>query len=51
VLKSLLFEITPTDPLSYASVVALLAIVAPTACWIPARAATKVDPVVALRVD
>lgn len=51
VLKSLLFEITPTDPLSYASVIALLAIVAPAACWIPARAATKVDPVVVLRVD
>jgi predicted permease len=50
-LRSLLFEVTPTDPLSYASVVGLLAIVAAAACWIPARAATKVDPAVALRVD
>jgi putative ABC transport system permease protein len=51
VLKSLLFEVAPTDPISYASVVALLAIVALAACWIPARAATKVDPAVALRVE
>jgi ABC-type antimicrobial peptide transport system permease subunit len=51
VLRSLLFEVTPTDPISYASVVALLAIVALAACWFPARAATKVDPAVTLRVD
>ncbi|MGH9411255.1 MAG: ADOP family duplicated permease [Vicinamibacterales bacterium] len=51
VLKSLLFEVTPTDPVSYASVVALLAIVALAACWLPARAATRVDPAEALRVE
>jgi putative ABC transport system permease protein len=50
-LRSLLFEVTPSDPLSYASVVALLAIVAAVASWIPARAATRVDPAIVLRVD
>ncbi|HEX5475826.1 MAG TPA: ABC transporter permease [Vicinamibacterales bacterium] len=51
VLQSQLFEITPTDPVSYASVVALLGIVAFVACWLPARTATRVDPATALRVE
>lgn len=51
VLKSLLYEVTPTDPGSYASVIALLMLVALAACWLPARAATKVNPAVALRVE
>ncbi|HEY3885627.1 MAG TPA: ABC transporter permease, partial [Vicinamibacterales bacterium] len=50
-LKSQLFEVTPTDPVSYASVVVLLALVALAACWFPARAATQVDPAVALRIE
>jgi putative ABC transport system permease protein len=50
-LESLLVEIQPTDRLTYAIVVASLVLVAGVACWIPARRATQVDPVVALRTE
>jgi putative ABC transport system permease protein len=51
VLRSLLFEVTPTDPFSYAIVAALLLAVALAASWIPARSAMQVDPAVALRTE
>jgi putative ABC transport system permease protein len=49
VMSTLLFEITPTDPATFILVSALLLGVAFAACYIPARKATKVDPVMALR--
>ena len=50
-MTSLLYEIRPSDPLTYAGVALLLAGVAFVACWIPARRATRVDPIVALRYE
>jgi putative ABC transport system permease protein len=44
-----LFQINSTDPVSFAAVVVLLGLVAMLACWLPARRAAKVDPMVALR--
>ena len=50
-LSSLLFGVSPFDPLTYAAVVSALALVALVATWIPARHATRMDPMSALRAD
>jgi putative ABC transport system permease protein len=50
-MKSLLFDVSPTDLPTFVAGSSLLMFVALLACWIPARRATKVDPLLALRSE
>ena len=51
VLRNLLFEVAPTDPATFVCVTLLLSAVALLVCYIPARRAARIDPVVALRCE
>ncbi len=50
-LQQVLFEVDPTDPLIYLAVSVTLLLVAEVASFIPARRATRIDPVIALRME
>ena len=50
-LSTLLYQVEPTDPLTFVSVCGLLAAVSFLACWLPALSATRVDPLIALRQE
>jgi ABC-type antimicrobial peptide transport system permease subunit len=51
VLRTFLFDLTPSDPVTYVGVVVVLGVAAIVASWIPARRASRVDPVIALRAE
>jgi ABC-type antimicrobial peptide transport system permease subunit len=48
-IQDFLFDVSPSDPIVYATISALLLVVALLACWIPARRATRLDPIAVLR--
>jgi putative ABC transport system permease protein len=51
VLRSLVFDVSTTDPATFAAMAIVLSLTGLVACWLPARRATRVDPMVALRTE
>jgi ABC-type antimicrobial peptide transport system permease subunit len=51
VLRAFLFDLTPSDPVTYADIIVVLGVTAVLASWVPARRASRVDPVIALRAE
>jgi ABC-type antimicrobial peptide transport system permease subunit len=50
-IETLLFEVRASDPLTYALIASLIVVVSALACYLPARRASKVDPLVALKYE
>jgi ABC-type antimicrobial peptide transport system permease subunit len=50
-MRSMLFEVSPNDPLTLGGIALLLLLIALVASYIPARRATRVDPIIALRYE
>jgi putative ABC transport system permease protein len=46
-----LFDLTPSDPVTYAAIIVVLGVTAVLASWVPARRASRADPVIALRAE
>jgi putative ABC transport system permease protein len=51
VLRTFLFDLTPSDPVTYAAIIVVLAVTAVLASWVPGLRASRVDPVIALRAE
>ena len=51
VLQSMLINLPPTDPITFAGVSGLLIVIALVACYAPARRATRIDPIATLRAE